>query len=824
MTTLFISASIDLVRPSLFLSVLHSPTSMSNLSGQKTLHLRTFSPIDGIEWVRAVAACKATVSPTRYLGLFTNLCRSCLNVLSQCSDAVNAMNNSNNNNNNNNNNDDPDPVRVVQSERVPHSATMSSPNSSPLTARHETMPSRVGASPLQSDIIARADHSEESEDDDRGTQNFEPPLRHYSGRNGRAPANTGGPAPVTNASPAAATTTAAGTAMMSSAVTAASPMASPRTPEHYHQVPTSPVAKLSVAANTTAPTTTTTSTTTSTATATPRVLPVATVTAEQMSAPVDFDGHTVKPWFRPDLTRVTATEFLERKAVGCFIIRLSSQNGCLCISHVEQAQGGGTFVGHGIIHQWRGPPPARYGWSIEQVQATYPTLEALLRSLPLVWETDGAYTSNGAATAATPAAAPASTPSAAATATTAANPYVGAPAAPVIAVAVAPPVFTGPRVASGLVQCEQVVRTGSWPAARRGHSLVPLGGWRALLVGGTGPSGRALSAAERMWVVTVNGASCSWEQHPLGSQLPALSDFGLCGDMSAALDARTDVVDGMFIFGGRRADGSASNELIYFSLLTGELDAIRQTEVVPPARHSHSFVMLSHSEALLIGGQTAQGELCKDMWLLDLHTCKWTELSLPFKPSPRFSQCGVVQDGVVSIIGGVGGAGQTLTPRADVWSFNLAPRPTWRLACGAAPFGERCGAAAVAVLFDGPSATGGGGDDDDDPLAALSAMAGTSDRGTSAPSVCLLVGGVPPAEYVDEDDALRERRVWLAKRADGPGASWEMNETAVPFERRSGSSLVCFRAGGALLFGGAIDSDHVVDDLYLFTIDATLAS
>jgi hypothetical protein len=211
------------------------------------------------------------------------------------------------------------------------------------------------------------------------------------------------------------------------------------------------------------------------------------------------------------------------------------------------------------------------------------------------------------------------------------------------------------------------------------------------------------------------------------------------------------------------------------------------------------------------------------MWLLDVHTCKWTELSLPFKPSPRFSQCGVVQDGVVSIIGGVGGAGLPLTPRADVWSFNLAPRPTWRLACGAAPFGERSGAAAVAVLFDAAPAPPGD-DDDEDPLAALSAMAGSERPAGATPSVCLLVGGVPPADYVDEDDALRERRVWLAKRAEGPGTSWEVCDTAVPFERRSGSALVCFRAGGALLFGGAIDSDHVVDDLYLFAIDASLAS
>jgi len=29
---------------------------------------------------------------------------------------------------------------------------------------------------------------------------------------------------------------------------------------------------------------------------------------------------------------------------------------------------GQTFIGHGIIHQWRDAPPARHGWSIEQVR------------------------------------------------------------------------------------------------------------------------------------------------------------------------------------------------------------------------------------------------------------------------------------------------------------------------------------------------------------------------------------------------------------------------------------------------------------------------
>jgi hypothetical protein len=111
------------------------------------------------------------------------------------SDAVNAMNN----------NDDPDapgPARVAQSERTtPTNSMTSASTSSPQTARHETMPGRVGGSPLQSDIITGADRSDDSTDDDRGTQNFEPPLRHYSGRNGRGPATTT-PMPV---SPAACT-------------------------------------------------------------------------------------------------------------------------------------------------------------------------------------------------------------------------------------------------------------------------------------------------------------------------------------------------------------------------------------------------------------------------------------------------------------------------------------------------------------------------------------------------------------------------------------------------------------------------------------------
>jgi hypothetical protein len=521
--------------------------------------------------------------------------------------------------------------------------------------------------------------------------------------------------------------------------------------------------------------------------------------------PVDFDCHTSKAWFRPDLTRVGAVEFLERKPVGCFIIRLSSQNGCLCISHVEQNSAGATFVGHGIIHQWRGPPPARYGWSIEQVQATYPTLETLLRSLPLVWEPDAAY-ANPAATAA------------AAKATTTPR------AAPAVASAAATP-RSG---SSGAVQCEQLARSSPWPAARRGHSLVPIGGGSALLLGGTGPAGRALAANERVWLVTARGSSCTWERWDATSALlPAVTDFGTVGLASCALSSAV-VVEDVYLFGGRYADGRVSGDLLCLSTASKQVWVVLpESTAVPAARHLHTFVMITAHTALLLGGQTADGQICKDAWLFDTRTRVWSELSLPFKPSPRFGQSAVTQHGSVAIMCGFGGATQP-TARADIWSLSNGQ---WRLVCGAAPFGERTGAAATAVVFADDTAAAQTPpqpppDDDDDPLAALTAMAeAASLRGVPAPverSLCLLIGGMPRAEYLDDNDDSADRRLWLTEQGSGPADAWKPYDIAVPLERRQGAALACVRSGCALLFGGAVDAEHVVDDAYLFGFKPSL--
>lgn len=751
-----------------------------NRPGQKILHLRTFSPVDGIEWVRAVAACKATVMPAHFLesvgGALSysgasepDLAASNSTSPIQASSAAAA----------------PATIRVAQSERLP-TASPTAPTGP--VRKGDTMPTRVGADPHAPARDLGADASEDSSDDHAGTRNFSPPA-HYSasqkGGNTAAAAATAAPLSASPAkAPAAAT-------------------ASPPHVEHYHQVPQG-VTKLPLATATPAPAATTTTTT---------AAPTATTTPPPASPPVavDFDCHATKPWFRPDLTRVGAVEFLENKAVGCFIIRLSSQNGCLCISHVEQNSSGTKFVGHGIIHQWRGPPPARYGWSIEQVQATYPTLEALLRSLPLVWEADSAYSVPASAAAAT-----SSTPPSSTTPPIQRKLVQKAPSKQQLAMS---PAAT-PRHATGTVQCEQLARTASWPAARRGHSLVALGGGAVLLLGGAGPSGRALGDDERVWLLTVRGSACTWERwRETSAVFPAVSDFGTCGLATSGASAAV-VVDDVYVFGGRTADGRVSGDLLCLSAATKQVWAVLpESTEAPAARHSHSFVMMTRTTALLVGGQAADGQICKDSWLFDTQSRKWTELSLNFKPSPRFAQAAVSQHGTVAIIGGVGGGATATAARADVWSLSSG---TWRLACGAAPFGERSGAAAAAVVFG----AGAGGaptppppDDDDDPLAALTAMAeAASERHVGEQSMCLFVGGMPRAEYLDDNDDALDRRLWLAELAGGPAAGWEPCDVAVPLERRQGAALVCVRSGCAFLFGGALDTQHVLDDAYLFTL------
>jgi hypothetical protein len=717
--------------------------------GQKSLHLRTFSPVDGVEWVRAVAAQKATVSPASFLatvgGALGESHDLAASAASSSSTAAAAAS----------------PLRVTQSERV-HAAPAAAAGS-PMR-KNETMPTRVGADvPIKSVVLGADGSDDSSTNEDRGT-----------------------------------TATAA-----TSTSTTSAPAVADSQPQHYLQVPSSAVPKLPLDSIPTAAVAATAATpATPTAVETPKRAPASTV-----SVPVDFDCHTSKPWFRPDLTRVGAVEFLERKAVGCFIIRLSSQNGCLCISHVEQNASGATFVGHGIIHQWRGPPPARYGWSIEQVQATYPTLELLLRSLPLIWEADSAY--GNPATASTTAIAPAAT-TATATATTTTT--------------------TTTTNRSSAVQCEQLARSSPWPAARRGHSLVAIGGGSALLLGGAGPAGRALAENERVWLATVRGSSCTWERWgATGALLPALSDFGTVGLASSALAAAV-VVENLYLFGGRHADGRVSGDLVCLSTSNKQAWVVLpegNDTAAPAARHSHTFVMITAHTALLLGGQDEHGQICKDAWLFDTQTRAWAELSLPFKPTPRFGQAAVTQHGTVAVLCGFGGATQQ-APKADIWALTNGQ---WRLVCGAAPFGERTGAAAAAVVFaddSGASAPAAAAavidDDDDDPLAALTAMAeAASLRGVVAPverSMCLLIGGLGRAEYLDDTDDAADRRVWLTEQSSGPADEWKSFDVDAALERRQGATVACVRSGCALLFGGGVDAEHVVDDAYCLRLEA----
>jgi sterile alpha motif and leucine zipper-containing kinase AZK len=88
----------------------------------------------------------------------------------------------------------------------------------------------------------------------------------------------------------------------------------------------------------------------------------------------DYEG---RPWWR-EMRRPEAEQWLMAgKPVGTFIIRPSSQEGCLSISHVEKD---GT-IGHGMIHMHKGAN-GRFGWSIENSRRTYATLDDLLAVLP----------------------------------------------------------------------------------------------------------------------------------------------------------------------------------------------------------------------------------------------------------------------------------------------------------------------------------------------------------------------------------------------------------------------------------------------------------
>lgn len=80
-----------------------------------------------------------------------------------------------------------------------------------------------------------------------------------------------------------------------------------------------------------------------------------------------------KDFWHPDASRVKAESLLSNGKHGAFIIRRSSNPGCLALSHKLSD---GSF-GHALI-QWTGA-----GYALEQTNHSYPQIEQLIKSLDL---------------------------------------------------------------------------------------------------------------------------------------------------------------------------------------------------------------------------------------------------------------------------------------------------------------------------------------------------------------------------------------------------------------------------------------------------------
>lgn len=105
----------------------------------------------------------------------------------------------------------------------------------------------------------------------------------------------------------------------------------------------------------------------------PGTATVAAPPPRQRPSESDYIG---KSWYRPEWDRVTAEQVLGAMPSGAFALRPSSQQNRLALSHSK----GKNAVGHAIIHIHNGENN-RYGYSIEDRDITYPTLEQLLSGL-----------------------------------------------------------------------------------------------------------------------------------------------------------------------------------------------------------------------------------------------------------------------------------------------------------------------------------------------------------------------------------------------------------------------------------------------------------
>jgi hypothetical protein len=86
--------------------------------------------------------------------------------------------------------------------------------------------------------------------------------------------------------------------------------------------------------------------------------------------------YSTQSYWHGDFNRTVAENHLAQQHVGAFVLRPSSQFGCLSLSHRKTD---GT-IGHALVHMHTGMT-ARLGWSIEDEMDDYPSLHDLLLSL-----------------------------------------------------------------------------------------------------------------------------------------------------------------------------------------------------------------------------------------------------------------------------------------------------------------------------------------------------------------------------------------------------------------------------------------------------------
>ncbi len=139
------------------------------------------------------------------------------------------------------------------------------------------------------------------------------------------------------------------------------------------------------------------------------------------------------------------------------------------------------------------------------------------------------------------------------------------------------------------------------------------------------------------------------------------------------------VAEELILYGGNRgsADLSPLNSIWKFIINRGEWVEIIP-ESYPVARYNHRMVYLPKNNSILLYGGTSPTtyERLSDIWIYNLETDMWTELSPPTTPDAR-SDPGMIYDSLHDRILIFGGYGYDDIKRNDLWEFNIQ-NCTWK--------------------------------------------------------------------------------------------------------------------------------------------------